>query len=125
MAKCDEGYICHVCGKDVADITDSDLYLRYVTGMLDPEILHTTPERHIRCNPVLAQFIVHADFEQVEVVGDFDKAKLDLQTREARERLVTAGWLRLSEIKETLKSGELSMHDYPLPAVREKLRTSN
>ena len=55
MAKCDEGYLCEVCGKDVAEIIDSDLYLRYVIGMLDPEVLHTTGERHIRCNPALAQ----------------------------------------------------------------------
>ena len=32
--------------------------MRYVIGQLDPEVLHTTRERHIRCNPVLAQFIV-------------------------------------------------------------------
>ena len=43
MAKCEEGYLCDVCGGDVAEITDSDLYLRYVIGMLDPEMLHTTP----------------------------------------------------------------------------------
>ena len=59
MAKCDEGYLCEVCGQDVAELTDSDLYLRYVIGLLDPETLHTTRERHIRCNPVLAQYIVH------------------------------------------------------------------
>ena len=61
MAKCDEGYLCEVCGKDVANLTESDLYLRYVIGMLDPEVLHTSPERHIRCNPALAQFIVDFD----------------------------------------------------------------
>jgi hypothetical protein len=58
MAKCEEGYLCSVCGGDVEEITDSDLYLRFVIGLLDPETLHTTRERHIRCNPVLAQFIV-------------------------------------------------------------------
>ena len=65
MAKCEEGYLCDVCGGDVEDITDSDLYLRYVIGQVDPETLHTTRERHIRCNPVLAQFIVADDFEPV------------------------------------------------------------
>ena len=50
MAKCDEGYLCEVCGDDVGAMTDSDLYLRYVIGMLDPEVLHTTRERHQRCN---------------------------------------------------------------------------
>ena len=54
MAKCDEGYLCSVCGGDVENITDSDLYLRYVIGLLDPELLHAQPEKHIRCNPTLA-----------------------------------------------------------------------
>ncbi|HMP08019.1 MAG TPA: hypothetical protein PJ982_16845, partial [Lacipirellulaceae bacterium] len=73
MAKCDEGYLCDVCGEDVATLAESDLYLRYVVGMLDPEVLHTTPERHIRCNPALAQYIVADDFEPVMVDGPFDK----------------------------------------------------
>ena len=37
MAKCDQGYICDVCGDEVEEIIESDLYLRYVVGMLDPE----------------------------------------------------------------------------------------
>src|SRR5436190_13497563 len=77
MAKCEEGYLCEVCGRDVENITDSDLYLRYVIGLLDPEVLHTSRERHIRCNPSLAQFIVADDFEQVTVEGPFDKRQLD------------------------------------------------
>ena len=47
MAKCDEGYLCCVCGGDVEKITDSDLYLRFVIGLLDPELLHAQPEKHI------------------------------------------------------------------------------
>ena len=77
MAKCDEGYLCEVCGQDVADLTDSDLYLRYVIGMLDPESLHVSRERHIRCNPALAQFIFDDDFPPVTVEGAFDKRALD------------------------------------------------
>ena len=46
MAKCDEGYLCEVCGEEVAEITESDLYLRYVIGDLEPESLHILPERH-------------------------------------------------------------------------------
>ena len=72
MAKCDEGYLCDICGQDVAEIIDSDLYLRYIVGMLDPEVLHTTKERHIRCNPSLAQYIVADDFAPVVVDGPFD-----------------------------------------------------
>ena len=34
MAKCDEGYLCDVCGGDVADLVDSDLYLGHVIGNL-------------------------------------------------------------------------------------------
>ncbi len=119
MAKCDEGYRCDVCGGDVEELTESGLYLRYVVGLLDPETLHTTPERHLRCDPVLAQFIVHPDFEAVVVEGDFDKRQLDAEFVRGREQLVTRGWQRLREL-----AGQegVSMLDYPLPEVREKLR---
>ena len=114
MAKCDEGYFCQVCGKDVKNILESDLYLRYVIGQLDPELLHTTMERHIRCNPVLAQFIVAADFEPVEVDGEFAKATLDPQYVQQQETLVTRGWNRLKEIYQ---EKELSVLEFPLPEV--------
>ena len=65
MARCDEGYLCEVCGTDVAAIAESDLYLRYVLGEVPLEQLHLLPERHIRCNPGLAQYIVDADFAAV------------------------------------------------------------
>lgn len=110
MAKCDEGYLCAVCGGDVAEITDSDLYLRYVLGWVDPEVLHTTPDRHLRCNPGLSQFIVAEGFEPVVVEGDFDKRRLDAEFRAAREELVTRGWMRLREV---LAAG-LPIVDYPL-----------
>ena len=119
MAKCEEGYRCEVCGQDVADITQSDLYLRYVIGMLDPETLHTSAERHVRCNPALAQFIVADDFPPVIVEGPFDKRALDVDLVRQREQLVTRGWHRLGEI---VRSHELSVLDYPLPEVREKLQ---
>lgn len=114
MAKCDEGYRCDVCGKDVEAITDSDLYLRYVIGMVDPETLHTTPERHIRCNPSLAQFIVDDDFDAVCCDGNFDKRQLDAAFVTRREDLVTRGWRRLSEATEA----GLPIIEYPLPDVR-------
>ena len=69
MAKCDEGYRCDVCGLDVTSIIDSDLYLRFVIGELDPETLHTSPERHLRCNPILSQFIRCDGFERIAVEG--------------------------------------------------------
>ena len=119
MAKCDEGYLCSVCGGDVANITDSDLYLRYVIGMLDPELLHAQPEKHIRCNPTLAQFIVADDFESIVVEGDFAKATLDPAYVTEREALVTRGWHRLKEIKGL---GEVSILEFPLPETIEQLK---
>ncbi len=118
MAKCDEGYLCDVCGADVANLTDSDLYLRYIVGMLDPEVLHTTPERHIRCNPSLAQYIVATDFQPVTVDGPFDKRTLDAEFVREQETLLTRGWQRLNEVADL----ELPIVDYPLPEVIELLR---
>ena len=119
MAKCDEGYLCSICGGDVENITQSDLYLRYVTGMLDPELLHAEPERHIRCNPTLAQYIVAEDFEAVQVEGDFDKSQLDQTHVHQRESLVTRGWNRLKEIRSL---GEVSILEFPLPEAIEKFK---
>ncbi len=114
MAKCDEGYLCSVCGEDVANVTASDLYLRYVIGIVDPELLHSTPERHIRCNPALAQFIVAEDFEPVIVEGEFSKSNLDQQYVQQRETLVTRGYRRLSEIR---KMQDTSILEFPLPEI--------
>jgi hypothetical protein len=114
MAKCEEGYLCEVCGKDVAEITDSDLYLRYVIGLLDPEVLHTTRERHIRCNPTLAQFIVDEDFAPAVAEGSFDKRLLDAEYVRQQETLVTRGYRRLKEIAAI----DLPILDYPLSEVR-------
>ena len=119
MAKCDEGYLCKVCGLDVEDVLDSDLYLRYVIGQLDPELLHTTPESHIRCNPTLAQFIVCDGFTAVEVEGDFAKANLDPEYVAQQEQLITRGWQRLQEIKQMQ---DVSILDFPLPEAIESLR---
>lgn len=116
MAKCEEGYLCSVCQQDVAEIGESDLYLRFVAGLIDPEILHTTAERHVRCNPVLAQFIVAEEFPAVCVDGEFDKLRLDPLFRAQREELLTRAWRRLQEIRP----GELPIHEYPLPEVVER-----
>ena len=117
MAKCEQGYLCAVCGGDVEELTDSDLYLRYVVGMLDPEVLHTTPERHIRCNPALAQFIVDDDFSPIQVEGPFDKRQLDPDFVRERELLLGRGYRRLKE----LRGLDLPIVDYPLPEVRAKI----
>lgn len=118
MAKCDEGYLCEVCGKDVAKLIDSDLYLRYVVGMVDPEVLHTSPERHIGCNASLAQYIVADDFEPMAVEGPFDKRSLDQTYVHEQEVLLTRGWQRLKELAE----GDTPIIEYPLPEVIAQIK---
>ncbi len=118
MAKCDEGYLCDVCGQDVATLAESDLYLRYIVGMLDPEVLHTTPERHLRCNPTLTQYIVADDFEPVVIEGPFDKSTLDGDYVREQEKLLTRGWHRLNEVA----GGDLPIVEYPLPEVIASLK---
>lgn len=118
MARCELGYLCEVCGLDVADLTESDLYLRYVLGEVDPETLHQVPERHIRCNPTLAQFIVAEGFDPIEVAGFFSKATLDPAFVEEEERRVTRGFLRLKEIIAL----ELPINEYPPSEVRSRWR---
>ncbi len=117
---CEEGYLCEVCGKDVENIWESDLYLRYVLGMVDPETLHTTHERHITCNPTLGQFIVDSDFPPIHLDNDFGKQHLDPRFVEERERLVTRGWKRLKQIAST---EGLSVLEYPLPEVLDRMQS--
>ena len=119
MAKCDEGYPCEICGRDVEGIRESDLYLRYVTGQIDPEQLHVAKERHIRCNPLLAQFIVDPAFEPVVIEGGFDKRELDLAFVAEREELITRGWRRLQELAKT---SDVSMLEYPLPEIVDRIQ---
>ena len=111
MAKCNQGYLCSVCGRDVEDMIDSDLYLRFILGQVDAETLHTTPERHIRCNPVLAQFIVDQGFAPAVIVeGDFDKRLLDAKHRQRQEERVSEAWRRLREVAKS----EVPLTEYPL-----------
>jgi hypothetical protein len=116
MARCEQGYLCEVCGEEVEELTDSDLYLRYVLGEVDPETLHNRPERHIRCNPTVAQFIVADGFEPVTVEGPFTKAGLDPVFVAEEEARVTRGFLRLRE----LPGLGLPITEYPLPEARAR-----
>jgi len=116
MAICETGYLCEVCGEDVAEMTDSDLYLRYVLGEVPPEQLHNTPERHIRCNPTVAQFIVDPSFEPVRCSGAFAKENLDPEYVAQEEARITRGWQRLQEIP---RLGLATILEYPLPEVRQ------
>lgn len=114
MARCEEGYLCQVCGEDVEALTDSDLYLSYVIGETDPELLHMAPERHLRCNPELAQFIVDPEFDPIWAEGDWDKRKLDPTFVRQRETLVTRGYRRLRE----MAGKDLPLLEYPLPEIQ-------
>src|SRR2546423_990190 len=116
MAVCERGYLCDICGGDVADIGESDLYLRFVLGEVNPETLHNQPERHLRCNPTLAQFIVADDFAPVEAEGFFAKSQLDPAFVASEEARVTRGYLRL----RALPALGLPIAEYPLPEVRAR-----
>lgn len=121
MARCDEGYLCEVCGSDVAVITESDLYLRYVLGEVPLELLHRLPERHITCNPALAQYIVDTAFPQVVCAGPFDKQTMDADYRQAEEQRVTKAWRRL----QALPTLGLHLAEYPLPIVSSTKEASS
>lgn len=116
MAKCDEGYRCEVCGRDVEAVTESDLYLRYVLGEVPLERLHLQPERHVRCNPALAQYINDDRFEPVGCPGPFSKAEFDADYVRDEERRVTRGWRRL----QALPTLGLSIPEYPLSVTPEE-----
>lgn len=113
MARCDEGYLCDVCGEDVAAIVDSDLYLRYILGEVPPLELSKQRERHLRCNPAMAQYIVDPAFEPVVCEGPFSKAGLDAEFVREEEARITRGWRRLQSIP-TLG---VAIPEYPLPEV--------
>jgi hypothetical protein len=120
MVACEQGYLCDVCGTDVEAITDSDLYLRYVLGEVSPLKLLTQRERHIRCNPALAQYIIDPGFVPVRCGGFFAKEMLDVEFVRAEEARVTRGWRRLQEIPQL----GIAIPEYPLAEVQEKWRRS-
>jgi hypothetical protein len=108
--------LCEICGEEVAEIVDSDLYLSYIVGLVDSQALLARPERHVRCNPVQAQFIVDERFSPLSVEGPFDKRRLDPAYVASQEALITRGWRRLQEVA-TLG---IAISQYPLPEVRDR-----
>ncbi|MEM1224750.1 MAG: hypothetical protein AAGJ40_03585 [Planctomycetota bacterium] len=116
MAKCDQGYLCEVCGGDVSSIVDSDLYLRYVIGQIPAEVLHTTPERHLQCNPILSQYIDDKHFDRPTVRGDFARERLDADYVQRQVTLVTRGYERLRQIQDDDDLTDVT--EYPLPEYR-------
>lgn len=121
MASCDQGYLCEVCGEEVENITDSDLYMRFVLGEIDARHLMNAPERHLRCNPTQSQFIVDEKFPPVAVEGPFNKVELDAEYVEQQEILMTRAWRRLQEVR----SLGIPISEYPLPEVLEQKTRKN
>jgi hypothetical protein len=118
MAGCEQGYLCDVCGQEVEQITDSDLYLRYVLGEVSPLALPTVRERHIRCNPATAQYIADPAFEPVRCEGVFAREALDPAFAAEQEERVTRAWRRLQQ----LPALGLPITEYPLPEVQQAWR---
>lgn len=116
MAKCDEGYLCEVCGREVPGITDSDLYLRYVLGEVAAAELPGSPERHLACNPTLSQFIEDDRFERPRVEGPFGRAELDAGFVAAEVARVTAAYRRLREVHRL----RLPIERYPVDAASHR-----
>jgi hypothetical protein len=115
VVRCEQGYLCDVCGQDVEQIIDSDLYLRYILGEVSPLALPNLAERHIRCNPAAAQYIVDAAFPPVRCEGIFAKDQLDPAFVAAEETRITRAWRRLQEIPAL----GIPITEYPLPEVIE------
>lgn len=113
MVPCEQGYLCDVCGVDVEAITESDLYLRYILGEVSPLELPHQRERHIRCNPATAQYIVDPAFPPIHCAGFFAKDNLDPQYVAEQEERVTRAWRRLQEIP----SLGIPITEYPPPEV--------
>ena len=117
MANCDEGYNCDRCGEYVETVQVSELYLRYVLGAVPVDELPREPERHIRCAPEFAQFIIDDEFEPVACDdAALDKRRLPDELRERQEKLFTAAWRRL----QGLRDSGLAVDQYPLSV--EELR---
>lgn len=122
MARCDQGYLCRVCGEEVEHITDSQLYLSYVIGEVDPETLHATPECHLLCAPSFSQFIEDSRFQLSENVdGPFAKHQLDADYVVQRTHLINRGYSRLWEIRQERRK-PLTVVEYPLAEFADKWR---
>ena len=120
MARCDQGYLCRVCREEVEHITDSQLYLSYVIGEIDPETLHASPECHLKCVPSFSQFIADERFGiPPDVDGPFAKGQLDFEYVALRTALVSRGYARLWAIREERRK-PLTVIEYPLPEYSEK-----
>jgi hypothetical protein len=122
MADCDQGYFCEACLEYVDAVNDSDLYLRFVMGLVAPEELMRARERHVRCRPALAQYIVDPNFEPVEDADPAtDRRQQPEDTIRSMTSLVTRAWRRLQEIP----GSGLSIAEYPLSGVEPAWRDAS
>ena len=114
MAKCDGGYFCYSCGEYVDNITQSELYLRYVMGEVPHDRLLELPDGHITCNPNLAQYIVDDRFELDKVVEEpaLRKQNRDPDFVREEEERVSRAWRHL----QALPGSGIPMSEYPLPS---------
>ena len=88
-----------VCHEPVDTMPESELYLRYVLGEFPAERLQAMPDRHLRCNPEIGQFVENADFPSMTDDDPLtDRRRMDPAAARARADLVTRAWLRLREI---------------------------
>lgn len=118
MARCDQGYLCQVCGEEVKRLDQSLLYLRYVIGWITAEQLTQQPEAHLSCTPSVAQFIVADDFATPDLGAEpAAKCFLDPEFRQAREALLTAGYLRLRYLQKHRR--QMPIAEYPLSAANQ------
>jgi len=112
MSNCDEGYNCDRCGEYVENVTESELYLRFVLGAVPIDELPREPERHIRCCPEFAQFIVDGEFTPVACDDPaLDKRRLPSEVRRMQEEIFTRAWRRLQEVH----GSGVPVDQYPLP----------
>lgn len=122
MADCDQGYFCEACREYVDAVNDSDLYLRFVMGLVSPEDLMRARERHVRCRPSLSQYIVDPNFDPVvDPDPASDKRNQPSESVGAMESLVTRAWRRLQEIP----GSGLSIAEYPLSDVAPAWRDAS
>lgn len=111
MARCDQGYLCEVCGDEVEQLAESSLYLQYILGWITAEALTQHPDSHLRCNPNLSQFIDSPHFPPICVEGAFDRRNLEADFARQRAQLVSSGYERLLQLQ---RDRNLTIDRYPI-----------
>ena len=111
MANCDGGYFCYHCREYVENITESELYLRYVLGEVAFDNLLKLPDGHIRCNPNIAQYIDDDRFPPVSPEESaLRKENQDPGFVRSEVEKVTRAWRHL----QSLPGSGIPVEEYPL-----------